>query len=367
MLFKIENCFPDKYAQDADRQHALENLILSSAFRHNIVILDTKTIESILSCHDYSAIIKNHTHDILSYRREYAGIAYNLSVHTIVDFEYEGETYNFDKENSIIKISYKYFIDPKDSGPTTLLAENLLDFKLYNIIAKYYSQHIANYGLKTSFVFSFGGGSQIKTMFDSLKSDSKLVLCIIDSDKAHPHMSEGSTSSPFSKKDREDINGNLAYVIDMREIETLIPLNIIQEIAIDNKLDEHIDSLDDIVKFNSIGNRFRKFFDHKKGLTLKEAIHADNIHGDFWLDILSKKPNFSSKSCLEDKECYSCSSCPRIVGFGDKLLKNSISKIEQSNLHGLNIDKDIHHDWMTIGELMMGWGCVPAGQRSRSS
>lgn len=367
MLFKIENCFPDQYAYDSDRQHALENLIASSAFRHNIVILDTKTINSILSCDNYSTIIKNHTYDILSYRREYAGIAYNLSVHAIVDFEYEGENYNLDKENSIIKVSYQYFIDPKESGPITLLAENILDFKLYNIIAEYYSKYLSSYRLKTSFNFSFGGGSQIKTIFDSLKDDSKLVLCIIDSDKAHPYMGEGSTSSPFSKEDRENINGNLAYVIDMREIETLIPINIIQEVAIDNQLDDQVDSLDDIAIFNSIETRFRKFFDHKRGLNLKEAIYIDNKNGDFWLDILSKKTRFSSKSCLQDKECYVCNTCPKIIGFGDKILKHSISKMEQSNLRRLNVDKDILNDWITIGEIMVGWGCVPAGQRSRSS
>lgn len=367
MLFKIENCLPDQYTYDIDRQHALENLIMSSAFRHNIVILDTETIESVLVSDIYSKRTKNYTHDIRAYRREYAGIADTLSTYAVVDFNYEGSICAFEKDKPIIKVSYKYFIDPKDSGPITLLTENFLDFQLYNIISKYYSQYISNYGIKTSFTFSFGGGSQIKTMFDSLKDDSKLVLCIVDSDKAHPFISEGSTSSPFSKEDREDINGSLAYIIDMREIETLIPLSIIQEIAVDNKLDEQIGSLDDIVKFTLTESRFRKFFDHKKGLTLKEAIFSDNKHGDFWLGILSKKSEFSSKSCLQDKECYNCSSCPKVIGFGDKILKHSIDKIQQSNLRRLNVDQNILDDWITIGEIMIGWGCVPAGQRSRSS
>ena len=367
MLFKIKNCLPDQYAHDIDRQHALENLIMSSAFRHNVVILDTETIESILTSDMYSERIKNYTHDIRSYRREYAGIANTLSTYAVVDFNYEGDMGAFEKDKPIIKVSYKYFIDPKDSGPITLLVENSLDFKLYNIISEYYYKHIKNYGLKTSFTFSFGGGSQIKTMFDSLKNDNKLVLCIIDSDKVHPLISEGSTSSPFSKEDREDINGNLAYIINVREIETLIPLNVIQEIAVDKKLNEHIDLLDDIVKFTLTENRFRKFFDHKKGLTLKEAIYADSKHGNFWLDILSKKSEFSSKSCLKDKECYSCSSCPKIIGFGDKILKHSIDKMQQSNLRRLSVDRDILDDWIAIGEIMISWGCVPAGQRSRSS
>lgn len=367
MLLKIKNCLPNQYAHDSDRQHALENLIMSSAFRHNIIILDTKTIESILICDMYNTNIKNYTHDIRSYRREYAGIANTLSTHAIVDFNYEGDICAFEKGKPIIKVSYKYFIDPKNLGPITLLTENLEDFKLYNIITEYYSHSISDHKLNFSFDFSLGGGSQIKTMFDNIKNAKKLVLCIVDSDKYHPNMAEGSTSSPFSKEDRENIDGSLAYIIDMREIETLIPTNIIQKIAIEKKLDEQIESLDDITTFTSIEGQFRKFFDHKKGLTLKEAIHIDNTYSSFWLDILAKKTIFSSKSCLQDKECYGCNSCPKIIGFGDKILKHSIEKMQQSNLRRLSVDQDIINDWITIGEIMIGWGCVPAGQRSRSS
>lgn len=109
MLFKIENCLPDQYAQDSDRQHAIENLIMSSAFRHNIVILDTKTIDSILECDMYSNNIKNYTHDIRSYRREYAGIANTLSTHAIVDFNYEGDICAFEKDNRSRFAAHKQF------------------------------------------------------------------------------------------------------------------------------------------------------------------------------------------------------------------------------------------------------------------
>lgn len=367
MLFKVENCFPSQYTDDLNKQLALDHLIVSSGQRKNIVILDRSIIEEILTCDLYRPPTKKYTIDIDTYRREYGAITKKLSVYTIVDFDFEGINCTLENNQWLIRISYNYFTNAVNSESIGLLTENELDFKFYSKIAEYYSRYISTFNIKVSFNFHFGGGSQSKAMFDRLTREGKILLCIIDSDKSHPEKSEGSTSSVFTVEDRSYNNRSLVHVINVREIETLLPLKNIEEILSIQGVADEIEAFDEIKAFSLVNTDFRKFFDHKEGLSLKEAIELDTKYGNFWLDTLSSNKRFSSMSCLQNKICYECESCPKVSGFGDKILKKVVDQLENLHLRNLEVDASLLPNWESIGELMMSWGCTPNIPISRSS
>jgi hypothetical protein len=367
VLFKVENCSPDQYANDVDKQLALDNLLVSSGRRKNIVLIDKEAIQELINSNLYRPPVKTFALDIEKSRREYGVIAKKLAVYCIVDFNSRQISCTFTNNQSVIKIGYDYFIDPENTGNIGLITEGELDFNFYSKIATYYSNYISSFKLGVSFKFHLGGGSQSKPRFDTLTDEGKIILCLVDNDKSHPEKGEGDTSRVFTQKDRKYNNKSLANVIHVREIETLLPLKVIEEILVEQKNVAKIDALDEVKAFNLVNPNFRTFFDHKVGFTLKNAIELDAQYGDFWLNILESNNRFSQMNCLKDKVCYNCGNCPEIAGFGDNILRNVNEQLGKSHLRKLIIPPDILPHWRDIGELMMGWGCVPNARISRAS
>ncbi|MEI8704477.1 hypothetical protein [Pseudoalteromonas sp. B62] len=235
MLFKVENCFPDQYENDVDKQLALDHLLLSSGRRKNIVIIEKNAIEKLLHSKLYRAPAKTFASDIEKNRREYGVIAKQLAVYCVVDFDSRQVSCTFQNNQWVIRVGYDYFIDPENSGLIGLITEGELDFNFYSVIATYYSKYISPLKLDVSFKFHHGAGSQSKPSFDRLTNEGKIILCLVDNDKSHPKKGEGSTSKVFTHYDRNYNNKSLVNVINVREIETLLPLNIIEKILVEQK------------------------------------------------------------------------------------------------------------------------------------
>jgi hypothetical protein len=367
MLFKIENCFPDQYANNTDKQLALDHLLMSSGLRKNIVIMNKTVIHKVLNSNLYRPPVKVYASDIEKKRREYGVVADKLVVYCIVDFNSKQTSCSVINNQWVIRVGYDYFIDPENSGLIGLITEGELDFNFYSKIASYYSNHISPLKINSSFQFHPGAGSQSKPAFDRLTNKGKIILCIVDNDKSHPNKGEGSTSKVFTSIDRAYNNKSLVNVINVREVETLLPLKNIEDILVEQKNVSQIDALDEVKGFNLANPSFRTFFDHKDGFTLKDVIELDVKYGDFWLDILSSNKRFSSMNCLKNKLCHGCNNCPEITGFGDKILKKVDEKLSKVHLRKLSIDPDILPHWKSIGELMLGWGCIPNSRIARSS
>ena len=364
MLFKVENCDPSSYLNDLDKIIALENIVSTNASRNNIVLLDRATIDSIKKSDIYGLSTKHFVMDIEKQRREYGGIVKNLAIYSIVDFDFEGFECIRNINQWVIKIGYKFFCDHENISPVNIVTEGKLDFDFYSLIANYYTKHISSIKLQVKFKFHNGGGSQSKPIFDSLVKEGKIVLCIIDSDKSHPHKGEGSTSSVFTASDRAYNGKNLAYIINVREIETLIPLQIVENTLSNNN---QVDTFEEVKLLEKSNPLFRTYFDHKDGLNLQSVIDIDNKHGAFWLPTLSSISRFSNKDCFKHSLCYRCNGCPKIIGFGDHMLERAVNSMKTSNLRKFNIEPQVISHWKNIGEIMMAWGCVPVSSISRAS
>ena len=367
MILKIVNCNPANYTNDNDRHLALCNILASHGQKNNIVIGDRKLIDEIISSGLYVGSYLTYAHDIRDTLRDHAALPRTLSVYAEIDFSSKESSCNKIDNTYIFRLSYMFFIDPANSGPTDLLTENGNDYKFYNIITEYYSKHISQSRLNVKFNEFLGAGSHCKPEFSRLSGIRKLLLCIVDNDKKHPKRKEGSTSSAFTDEDREYSNNNLAFILRAREIESLIPSKTMESVIV-KKSKDSISKFDRFDHLNKKHPAFKIFFDHKDGISLKEAIELDKEHGPFWMEILNDDAKISKKDCFIKRQCYNCDSCPTIDGFGDNLLSLVISESNTTSPTKFfsKIDDNIYDQWCDIGHLMISWGCSGNGRVPRS-
>jgi hypothetical protein len=371
MLIEVINCDPSTFgSNDIDRISSLNNLIHSHGYKHNIVIGSKKTIKGIMispCLQQPSLLFINDIYDSLS---EYTQFKTKVDFFMIVDFVYDGcPRFEIDANNiKNMIVSYKYFSSHENLSPIKLLTENITDHDIYNKIAL---SKIKGSDLDLPFKVDFqnGGGSQIKTNYNYFKNRNTVCLCIVDTDKKHPCGNEGTTSASFSKTERKYHSSAYVKILDAHEIESYIPHNIIREVLMEKDDNaELISSFDMLMRLEKIDPRVRLYFDYKEGINLKKAIELDCKHGDFWLPILGTEAYFSAKPCLKTKKCDDCGTCPKIIGYGDRILSSSLKKIETMTPHKLAecVKDPLHELWIDIKKQIISWGCIPVGRLSRS-
>jgi hypothetical protein len=361
MLIKVENCFPDQYGQDMERMLALSNILRSHAERNNIVLMDRGALERISLSSAYGYVDKKCAEDIRVGLREAGALIDYLDVHMVVDFGSSNISSSYDENKKSILVGYKFFVDANKSGAVTFIAENELDFLFFKKIAEFHSRFTSGLNLKVEFDFCLGAGSHCKPEFDRKVSDNKIVLCIVDNDKSHPKRKEGTTPGAFSANDRLLTKSSLVKVLECREIESLIPISMVEEIVV-KKIPDKIEALDAIKSYIFKNFLFQNYFDFKNGMYLHNLIDLDVAHGPFWTEILSIEPKVRHKSCFTAKRsgiCDSCSECPKIEGISEKLLQFSVDEFRIINLKSLTkkLDSNLMDQWLKVGRLVMSWGC----------
>ena len=361
MLFKIINLYPDLYSKEKDKLLAISNILKSHGERKNIVIAERDALITIIKSDSYGELEKIYSEDILSNIREVSNLTSTLQIHVVIDFENTTRTSIYDEKSKAILAGYKLFTDTEKINHPSFLAENESDYEFYKIISTVYLKHELKANIGINFSFCLGAGSHCKAEFNRLKSENKIVFCIVDNDKAHPNKKEGDTSSAFTNEDR-CINGlSFVEVLLHREIESLIPLKIMEEIVVE-KIQDKISTMDEIKSSCATNNMFMKHFDFKEGIDLQEMISLDNTHGNFWTEIIAHNPRFNTKDCLRyksPKHCAECSCCPKINGISEHLLSHALEKIERTNTKSIyqNLDPIIRSEWSRLGHLISSWGC----------
>jgi hypothetical protein len=359
----VEKIKADVYGQ-REQISAINNLLSANYNRKHIVVFNRKDLQFIIdnqSIFGYPAQI--HAQDILYTLTGTGGFIYSLPIRIEVDFsEVKNESSTIIDEKEIISLTYKRFLDPEFISTTILLGEHLNDAKLYYSFSKIYLSNFKDYdGLKLNIKPDHGGGSTTIDKFRSLREDKKICFCILDSDRKFPEDLEQDTSKAFTKEDRQIKNLSKAIVIDAHEIESIIPINILQDMIINKRYgDDAIDKLDRI-KF--IKNH-RRYLDHKKGLTLKSAInYRNNKQSEHWYNVFGKLDEIKKMDCYIESNCTGCPDCPAIGGLGDKLLANTVDYID--NTSGIYkyrncIDDKLLDEWSSFAKNVIYWGCTLA-------
>ena len=367
MFLVLKNCSPSDYEHQMEKMRALTNLLASHGLRKNILVAPKSVFNNVIDSKLYSVNDKRYAADALLYNREHGSLKNQLLIHAIVDFNETSVVVHKIDDRYEVKVGFDLFQNPINAEAIPLISENESDYRFYNTVGYYYSNQISKLKLGINLSHYLGAGSHSKTQFDKLSSIHPFLLCIVDNDKAHPNKAEGSTSSVFKKVDREFTNGQIAKVIDAREVESLIPEFILRNIF-ENSDSTMIDALDEVMLLSRHSTEFRVYFDHKDGLTLEKAIELDNKYGEFWLPLLSNISRFERKECFKTKTCIECGSCPELKGLGNALLNSANDKMRITNPYNFKtkLESNLQDFWSDIGYFILSWGCVSKTKLGRT-
>lgn len=354
MLIKVINC---TNIEESDKIPSVLNLIRCAREGKHILIAERLFFENILKSSNFGLFDKNTAITLNSQRRENYLFRELLKLRIVVDFDYEGEIRNLEKDKkNIILLSYKYFHDSSFVQLSKLLCEDSQDYKLYKYIANYFIFRNKEYSnIKIDFDVKHGGGHRTKVEYDKFKNNNDLCLCLLDNDKKHPKGKIGGTMNAFSSKDFSLIKTTKACDIGVHEVESLIPNEVIDKFIQEYEPENRVSH----IKFSNLVNSYPEskiFFDHKKGFKTKQIIELDNLYGVFWRPILLEN-KFSNK-CIIKNNCECSTDCVVVNGYGDNLLSRAVDVMySQSYKKTLEQLKSLEIFWNKIGEELLSWGC----------
>ncbi len=344
---------------NTDKISSLTNLLLSSKHGYHLIFSSRNFFDRILSSDEFSPFLKSVA------VRDRANLTFNyellkhINIFIQVDFESLLDPYSIEKGSQhIIMLSYRYFIESLSIAPTALLTENISDYRLFKIITQLYMKK-NNFLLNYNFKNEHGGGSAIKSVFDESKSVNRLCLCLLDNDKKHPKGAKGTTIGAFPINYFLLVNTVKALDIDVHEIESLIPMDIIEEVLYENN-ESSILSFNILKKIMINDPTTKYYFDHKKGFTVNK-IYELETHGTYWVPLLSP---FVKNTCFSDEHCTCKVKCMAINCFGEGIYPQSINKMEKLSLKKIEkILNELEIKWDQIGKELFSWGCASKKQR----
>ena len=257
------------------------------------------------------------------------------------------------------------FLGRTGISKTNLIAENLTDVDAYINAAKHYL--INNKLGGTVFAEKIaGGGSTTPNVFkNQIIDEKKWCLCITDGDKNFPGQKSSNMSN--SCKEISNINNSIsAHIsIDAKEIENIVPLKLIDESIPPThayQWDKHKNM------FFPLNINGHLFCDLKKGTKYRNInhMHPRTPERLFWDELISKTtpPLKINKACDEYCQNEKTEACCCYIshGYGDNLLSEIVTNLNQSNPH--TVEKKIRNDplfkqWLNIGEIVFNWVCAP--------
>ncbi|MTC47208.1 hypothetical protein GKR71_15370 [Providencia sp. wls1922] len=361
MLINIINATPEM-VMNHQFSIAIENILRSFSERKHLVIANKNFFETIIHENDgiYSQSSKNIASNALSSLMEYRAILQMVSFHIDVDFEIQDSSFKWIDLGKNYKFSCGplYFHDSGQLQKTKIVCENPSDSDFFKIIANFYAQNANLSQCAISFTAINGGGGSTKDTFERITINNEITYCIVDNDKKHPLAPSGGTSAQFGKFKFQ--SSGCVEILDVHEIESLIPLDTIENVLKElNLLEKRKDSLNFFKEICSINENTKFYFDHKKGFNLKSAIELDNKHGIFWKDVLSKI-NIGC-DCIRLKKCDCSLSCKNYDGFGDNLLNNTLTYINTKNPKKYKpiLTPILEEKWHYLGKSFFSWSCGP--------
>ncbi len=270
-------------------------------------------------------------------------------------------------------IDYKEFLDSETFMTTTIIIEHIKnDGNIYKNFFPYFYKKIKKLPFDVFLNKEMGGGNPIGDVLEEKCNEKYLnfSLFIIDSDKISPKKpGKGITAKTISKKFNKCKNYNKLkiglYILEVRELENLIPLIFLQEyceqfyqnykllLELDNQLVYYMDIKNGIFCFKR--NNKQEF----SIVSFSYEIHDEKIYTISQCDI---------KNC-DDKRNYFCNLLKqaKIDFFSnkskcEKLLKTFYDRYENSleelfEIISNKCDYDIiKENWKVLGKLIYSWG-----------
>lgn len=185
-------------------------------------------------------------------------------------------------DNNLVDLSTElpisFFQKTKSIQPAILLCENLLDTKFYIRLCKEYHYHdnISIYGM-------MGGGQTTKDVFKSLRKERQIALTILDSDIRYPGCPIGGTAQKVSICNKNQLAFTGLYILNVHEIENLIPSDFLKEHCIKDAKK----FIGRLLSKNLIS--YLRYYDIKYGMITKDVVatpglksYAEQLYDDLY-------------------------------------------------------------------------------------
>ena len=259
-----------------------------------------------------------------------------------------------------IIVSASLIRDSSFVQPTILLCEDKSDCELYEIMAKtnIRGKIIIRYDSRG------GGGSQTcPTYVDIQNKRNCFCLCFADSDQKYPHGPLGTTAQPLMKITTTNLLSEFK-IIDVREIENLIPTAMFDKVSDPNRI--RCISFLEKLECSPIADA-RRFVDLKNGLKGREyfgllAHNADSAA--YWQKFFNTINSWIniSESCLNNQACDKSKSencaCIIMYGLGEHILEAVIEMLNKQSPQKISeMTAALKPYWQEYGELISAWCC----------
>lgn len=343
---------------------AIENLLRGFGEGKHILIAHKNFFDIIISSNRFGDTAERFAFEAKRAQMEYNSLQSFVSFSLICDFGIHLDTFAWESSNSNdkLRVSPHFFNDSQSVQKTTIVCENSTDADFYRIVALYYSKSISpQFRCNLLFDAVNGGGGTTKSIFDRKIAEKTITLCILDNDKKHPKSSRGSTCKAFGDKSYQG-TGKIK-IIDAHEVESLIPLETIEEVIKKHGISKNKeDSLQFLKKITSFDETTKFHFDHKNGINLSLAFTLDNKYGSYWIPAIKTISFPQPSKCLDSNDCKCQPPCFKMEGYGDNLLPQTIEHINYGNIHSYkpSLPEKLAEKWSDIGKEFFSWCCAPA-------
>ncbi|MCH5281846.1 MAG: hypothetical protein J1E61_10295 [Lachnospiraceae bacterium] len=370
MLYEIdESCLSVLETGDNNCIHFFEQLALDRKKCKNIVIAKRIVFEKLSKMNCFSDYVRTIYRILGNRGSEYKLILSSTKKYCKIVAESTGKSLIHDGGHDIIILPIREASDKDYGEKTIMITENQDEISFYKIIGHYYMNQKKIGNISIDFDERNGGGSTIAPTLEKVISEGeRTCLCIVDSDKKYSSASNGSTMENVKKVIKNlDQTYFEVLLLEIHEIENLIPISILENIVKSNNLSEQgLSFMKYLISINSQGESPVFYFDVKKGIPsnlffLPEDAQKEQVKkynkGDkyrrywekyintFGVDIESKR----SQETIIDGICV-------------KVLKHAIEYLDKTKKEGkagiVEIEPYIQNMWMEIGEKIYCWGCV---------
>lgn len=264
--------------------------------------------------------------------------------------------------------SYSDFLFPGMSSETSFVCEDFNDSELFAHILK---QFMKEQAINASFAFHSlnGGGANTHRVVEKELNDQHFTICIVDKDIRFPgnQPDNNSTCKKCEGIGQSNINYKL-IVLDVHEIENIIPLNYIDLFDI-WKSGHPQDAVNkrafDYLKSDS--ENILPFFDYKKGIRKNELFRTNHDYQNFAQkcyelneDKMSLESNFSIfvGSINDDDVIYEA------LLSGSGIITRTIQLIKLKDVSLIPDLTDYQKvEWEKIGVAMLNW-CIARNSES---
>jgi len=348
--------------------HALDLIAHSRRLGYHIVLGDREVIKYLATCDSLSKLAQEVYKDIYNNLPIIHSYRHVMRTQVKVVLENILEFVEIDGFHFIL-VCIEYFSSYLSiHSPTILLAENLDDVSFYKRVADTYikSNTLGNIHIRCE--SRHGGGGTTTQVFQQIQSgEQNFCLCILDSDKKAPKLSPGNTARDVSRAHNPKQHLCKVYILNVREIENLIPTSIYRDLFIEDQNKKNAIDFIEFIDNNHID--IRNYLDLKNGLKLCK-VFKENREGEFfkyWINcarIISETFNQNLYICLqnlvcsktEDKDCE----CYVTFGFGDNIIRKIEDKKYSSSDFHLAISSCVFlkEELESLGATITFWCCA---------